>query len=1058
MNKKVLSALLFGALMAGTGTFTSCIDTDEPEGIENLRGAKAELIRAKVAVEAANAAYVQAQAQLTLADAKIKEAKARWEEASAACKEAEAELLAAQTAEQKALLEKNIADYKNQMAEAALTHEKEMLRLQGELAKQQQTYDETIAAIEIAKLTLNATEAEILGDAQDVVTTAAKSVNDAYATLVEAQANVNNMMTAKAKVTLAQLEASLAYEKATLGVAEFTVTKAKQQLALAEKFDAEAWNAQIADLKEEKQSLKDSLDVAEVELVKVHVGDEFQAAEDAYKLAVETLGANVFIEGKVSTDKKEYIKGVVGAGIVNNGTQTIGESEELTLASKKVLANNDLTAALNGTLEDEDGNKLTAFALEAYESNAINPSLMEFINKSTELKSMITTNSDNESVFSYGRAPYTEGGYQAQLEYLAKDAEYVATGGAMKVTQTLEGWIAELNKFSTDKNGEAWAGIEVEKLKAALEDTKAAYEADSTAWDIMLKAYKGTATTAPTNVAKWTDAELNADVDAAVTAYNTAYGAVGTAVAAYNASLNAYKTASDAVYTAAYNAKVAGEKNAYYISQYYSYAKTSLTLAQQTTWEGLPVASQTEATLDAYLNNKEVSDAFKAKALTDQAQHYASAKVNDKETNPALIALAALAEEAGDAAVAADEDETIADALAAIEEDGTLATMDGAIEDAVEAYNGLVSAMANYKKMLAADYGQVLTGKNLTKIGTNEAGKLSYLKANGNIDFGTVAADIKISNDASKYIANEKKDDGKTDKAPIAGHYLKTLTTNVSDITAAEKANLVLAALNEDDSVIKTALKTKSEKAFGDLAWDATSNEYRAIAPTREEVEALGTDLDDCGSFGALLKAENNIALYEGMATAGESVAPIVEELTAQLEAVEAEIAANSAIVAEYQAKYDAAVKAYEDGEAAVDAAFDAREAVCAEAEALVDAFEEKVSYVELLINTAQSQLDQMYPGTIVAANTKPIDANQIVAYWKQQVALAEKNLATTEDAVIAAEQAIEQFNAGVYNEEMQYKQAVIKLETATAAYETALSVYNQRLAELKAIIEALAK
>ena len=64
MNKKVLSAILFSALFAGTGTFTSCIDTDEPAGIENLRGAKAELIRAKVAVETANAAYVNAEAAL----------------------------------------------------------------------------------------------------------------------------------------------------------------------------------------------------------------------------------------------------------------------------------------------------------------------------------------------------------------------------------------------------------------------------------------------------------------------------------------------------------------------------------------------------------------------------------------------------------------------------------------------------------------------------------------------------------------------------------------------------------------------------------------------------------------------------------------------------------------------------------------------------------------------------------------------------------------------------------------------------------------------------------
>jgi hypothetical protein len=39
-------------LMAGTtATFTGCIDTDEPEGIVDLRGAKSELIKAQAAVK-----------------------------------------------------------------------------------------------------------------------------------------------------------------------------------------------------------------------------------------------------------------------------------------------------------------------------------------------------------------------------------------------------------------------------------------------------------------------------------------------------------------------------------------------------------------------------------------------------------------------------------------------------------------------------------------------------------------------------------------------------------------------------------------------------------------------------------------------------------------------------------------------------------------------------------------------------------------------------------------------------------------------------------------------
>ena len=1069
MNKKVLSAILFSALFAGTGTFTSCIDTDEPEGITNLRGAKAELIRAKVAVEAANAAYVQAQAQLILAKTKTEEALARWKEADAACKEAEAEKAAAETAEAKAKAEAAIKKAQEEMAEATLAHDAEILRLKGELAKQQQTYEATLAAIEAAKLTLTEEEQAVLDKAQLAMTTAADAVNGAYAAYVEAQGKVNSMMTTKAKVTLAQLKAELAYEQAKLNSAEFSVVKAEEQLALAEKFDAETWNAQIAELKSQKQALNASLDSAEVELQKVYVGDEYQAAEDAYALAVETLGANEVVKGAVDKDKKNYVKGAIGAAIKITSEeeaykQTIGETEELTKNAKMWLAKDSLDKALNGTLEDEDKNKITLFKLAAYESSVIDPSLMEFIEKSDLFTGLVKSNDDKESVFKYDEQEYTEGGYQKQLEYLAADEEYEAAAGALYVKQYLTKVYDALEKFDTDKNGEAWAGIEVEKLKADLETTKATYKADSIAWDIMLKAYKGEKTDAPTNVAKWTKAEIDADVDAAVDAYNTAYGLVGTAVTAYNASLTAYKTASDAVYTAAYNAKVAEEKNAYYISQYYSYAKSSLTSAQQTTWEGLPAASQTEATLDAYINDKATSDAFKAKALTDQAKHYASAKVNDKETNPVLIALDANAKTAGELAVSADEDETIKEALDAIKDtdEGTLVAMTDAIDDAVDAYAKLQTVVANYQEMLATDYGQVLVGKNLTNMGdeTIAVGSKTYVNKLGAIQWSIISSDLKLSDVAGDYIANEKKDDGKTDKDPIGIYYYKTLTTKVSDITADEEKNLVLADLNEDDQEIKKQLTAKSKTAFGDLAWDDKNNEFRAVAPEREEVEAYveankTVKLEDCGSLGKLLAAEDNIALYEDMATAGELVDPLMAEIDAQLKAVQEEIDANSAIVAAYQTKYDAAEDAYEAGEDAIEAAKDAREAVCAANEALVDEFEEKVSYVELLINTAQAQLDAMYNGD--GAN-KPINAEQVVAYWKEQVALAEKNLATQQDAVIEAEMAIEQFNAGTYSEELQYKQAILKLETATAAYEAALEVYNQRLAELQAVIEALAK
>lgn len=64
MNKKNLSVVLFGALMAGSSvTFTGCIDNDEPAGIEELRTAKAALIKANEAYRLAEAEWMKVQVE-----------------------------------------------------------------------------------------------------------------------------------------------------------------------------------------------------------------------------------------------------------------------------------------------------------------------------------------------------------------------------------------------------------------------------------------------------------------------------------------------------------------------------------------------------------------------------------------------------------------------------------------------------------------------------------------------------------------------------------------------------------------------------------------------------------------------------------------------------------------------------------------------------------------------------------------------------------------------------------------------------------------------------------
>lgn len=95
--------LVAGLLICGTAaTVTSCIDNEEPAGITDLRGAKAELLRAKAQVQVAEAEYVKAQANLVQAKADLKA-----EEVAQA--KLQTDLMAAQTEDAKKAIEEAAA-------------------------------------------------------------------------------------------------------------------------------------------------------------------------------------------------------------------------------------------------------------------------------------------------------------------------------------------------------------------------------------------------------------------------------------------------------------------------------------------------------------------------------------------------------------------------------------------------------------------------------------------------------------------------------------------------------------------------------------------------------------------------------------------------------------------------------------------------------------------------------------------------------------------------------------------------------------------------------------
>ena len=104
---------LVAALLVGgaTTTFTGCIDNDEPTGIEQLRGAKAEFIKAK-------AAYEDALTQIQLVKVEREKVKLEKDQVNLELKKCSLEVEQAKTELEKQIEERenNMDDLISQMA------------------------------------------------------------------------------------------------------------------------------------------------------------------------------------------------------------------------------------------------------------------------------------------------------------------------------------------------------------------------------------------------------------------------------------------------------------------------------------------------------------------------------------------------------------------------------------------------------------------------------------------------------------------------------------------------------------------------------------------------------------------------------------------------------------------------------------------------------------------------------------------------------------------------------------------------------------------------------
>lgn len=245
--KRTILLLMVGA--AAIFTLSSCLQNEEPAGIENLRNAKSELIKAEAQYKTAEIALVQAQAALQETikagqelDNRLKEIDVELAEAELAYEKTKLELQEAEAAQasavQLAWLQAELL--KQELEQQRLANEKELIaenhkaalaEAQAATAEAENAYQTVLAQIEAATVELNANEKKQLKYYTNKVEEVRGSLNDAQDNLVDAQ---QALIDAKYNYDATGREIELT---AKVTSAELALAEAKELLEAAQAID-----------------------------------------------------------------------------------------------------------------------------------------------------------------------------------------------------------------------------------------------------------------------------------------------------------------------------------------------------------------------------------------------------------------------------------------------------------------------------------------------------------------------------------------------------------------------------------------------------------------------------------------------------------------------------------------------------------------------------------------------------------------------------------------------------------------------------------------------------
>ena len=467
-------------LMAGTtATFTGCIDTDEPEGIAELRGAKSDFIKVQAAVELVEAELRKAQvAEQELVNAglalqnKSAEIDLQLHELNIQLKQLLIEKEEAATAQAKAEAEAAIAKaeadktkWENEKALIVEQYKEKMLLAETVTAKAQEAYKQAMEQIEASKLLLTDEEQARLNGVQAQVAYAKQAMDKAmygYSTTV-----IKRILSSEVanSTTTTNPDESTETNSSTTKYYVYLITEDPTQ-------SVDGYKA--GSLKKLQEQLANYSDIVADNNLEAVLDNALKNAEFALEMTqkyADNLKAILDNEYTTVADWEAEVKKLeeeIAAAKVKEQQYNI-EKGKLEVANPKLISDLEATSnKLETAKNNQNSNKNKAKTAAAYSKKVEAESVKKGLNDAISGGTTVAGYNSNTGTFAYAKGiQITEA--QSQID----------------------GWVKLIDKATkgVDLENIEWAKPQLATALAAQKEAEENYAKDYKAWEDAMAAY-----------------------------------------------------------------------------------------------------------------------------------------------------------------------------------------------------------------------------------------------------------------------------------------------------------------------------------------------------------------------------------------------------------------------------------------------------------------------------------------------------------------------------------------------------------------------------------------